>query len=93
MAQNNNSNQNSNMPKLADMAYVYAKMKWMQGFRAFSLEGHFVKLLLYASMLENNEENQRKLQEVADEYHSAGWQFQLRNPSNNKVVFETQLAA
>ena len=38
MAQNNNSNQNSNMPKLADMAYVYAKMKWMQGFLTDTLE-------------------------------------------------------
>ena len=77
--------------KLAEMAYVYAKMKWMKTFKAFDLEGNFVGNLIYCSMLQDTEENRQKLQRLADTNKTAKWQFQLRKPSNNSVVFETIL--
>lgn len=73
--------------------YVYAKMKWMKGFQAFDLEGFFVRCKIYASLLENSEENQRKLQQLAKDNKSAGFQFQLRKPETDKVLFQTILPA
>lgn len=82
---------NSGIRKIADMYYVYAKMKWMRTFKAFDLDGFFPGKLIYASLLENSEENQVKLQHLADDNRTANWQFQLRTP-NNTVVFETRLS-
>ena len=69
--------------------YVYAKMKWMRTFKAFDLNGFFPGKLIFASLLLNSEENRRKLQELAEKNSYAQWQFQLRNPTTNKVLFET----
>lgn len=69
--------------------YVYAKMKWMRTFKAFDLEGFFPGKLIFASLLLNSEENRRKLQKLAEKNSYAQWQFQLRNPATNKVLFET----
>ena len=72
--------------------YVYAKMKWMRTFKAFDLEGFFPGKLIFASLLLNSEENRRKLQKLAEKNSYAQWQFQLRNPATNKVLFETERA-
>lgn len=69
--------------------YVYAKMKRMRTFKAFDLEGFFPGKLIFASLLLNSKENRRKLQELAEKNSYAQWQFQLRNPATNKVLFET----
>ena len=69
--------------------YVYAKMKWMRTFKAFDLDGFFPGKLIFASLLLNSEENRRKLQQLAEKNSYAQWQFQLRNPATNKVLFET----
>ncbi len=69
--------------------YVYAKMKWMKTFKAFDLEGFFVGNLIYASLLDNTDENQKKLQQLAEDNKSAGFQFQLRLPETNKILFQT----
>ena len=69
--------------------YVYAKMKWMRTFKAFNLDGYFPGNLIFASLLLNSEENRSKLQELAAKNSRANWQFQLRNPATQKVLFET----
>lgn len=79
--------ENNNTAKLADMAYVYAKNKESKNFRGFDLEGWFVGNLIYASLLEDSEENHRTLQELADTNKKDSWMFQLRK--GNKVVFQT----
>ena len=73
--------------RLGDLAFVYAKVKWMRTFKAFSLEGFFVGNLIYATLIENSEDNHRKLQKIADEEKSKGLVFQLRK--NNKILFQT----
>ena len=75
--------------RIADLCFVYAKAKWMKTFKAFDLEGFFPGKLIFASLLLNSEENRRKLQELAEKNSYAQWQFQLRNPTTNKVLFET----
>ena len=57
-----------NSGRLADMCYVYAKTKWMQGFKAFDLGGFFAGRLIYASMLMNDSESRERLQRLADEH-------------------------
>lgn len=79
--------------KRNNSCYVYAKMKWMKGFQAFDLEGFFVRRKIYASLVENSEENQRKLQQLANDNNSAGFQFQLRQPETDKVLFQTGIPA
>lgn len=55
--------------KLAEMAYVYAKMKWMRTFKAFDLTGGcFAGNLIYASLLADSEENRNKLQQLANDF-------------------------
>ena len=61
----------------------------MRTFKAFDLEGFFPGKLIFASLLLNSEENRRKLQQLAEKNSYAQWQFQLRNPTTNKILFET----
>lgn len=77
--------------RIADLCFVYAKAKWMKGFKAFDLDGHFAGRLLYASMLEDNEDNRCKLQELADQNAYAQFQLQLRK--GDSIVFQTRLSA
>lgn len=67
---------------------VYAKFDGCKTFKAFDLnEGRTVGNLIYATLLENTEENRKKLQDLADlnkEYHL---QLQLRR--KQKVCFKT----
>lgn len=79
----------NNPMKLAEMAYVYAKMKWMRTFKAFDLTGGcFAGKLIYASMLADSEENRIKLQQLANDNATAGCIFQLRK--NDNVTFQTK---
>jgi methyl-galactoside transport system permease protein len=57
------------------------------------VDGFFVANLIFCSMIADNEENRRKLQEVADEYAGAEWQFQLRNPQTKGILYTTSLGA
>lgn len=84
---NKTENNTQTVTRIAEMCYVYAKMKWMQTFKAFDLDGFFPGKLIYASLLEDSEENRIKLQKLADDNRQAEFVFQLRK--DNKVVFQT----
>ena len=73
---------------LSGMCYVYARTSNMTSFRAFDLEGHFAGNLIFASMLHDNEDNRRKLQELATANNGIGLALQLRE-SKGKVTFQT----
>lgn len=90
---NNSQPQMEKPATIADMCYVYAKMKWMRTFKAFDLNGYFVKKLIFASMLADSSDVCTKLQQLADDNKSAGMQFQLRIPASGKVIFETSITA
>ena len=68
---------------------VYAKFDGCKCFRAFDVnEGRQVGNLIYATLVENTEETQNKLQQLADlnkEYHLV---LQLRR--NGRVRFQTK---
>lgn len=68
---------------------VYAKFDGCKSFRAFDVnEGKQVGNLIYATLVENTEETQNKLQQLADlnkEYHLV---LQLRR--NGRVRFQTK---
>lgn len=86
---NNSQPQMEKPATIADMCYVYAKMKWMRTFKAFDLTGGcFAGKLIYASMLDDSEENRIKLQQLANDNATAGWIFQLRK--NDNVTFQTK---
>ena len=72
-----------------DWYIVYTKFDGCKGFRAFDVnEGRQVGNLIYATLLENTDENQRKLQDLADlnkEYHLV---LQLRR--KGRVCFQTK---
>lgn len=71
-----------------DWYIVYAKFDGCKGFRAFDVnEGRQVGNLIYATLLENTDENQRKLQDLADMNKGCNLILQLRR--NGKVKFQT----
>ena len=71
-----------------DWYIVYAKYDGCKGFRAFDVnEGRQVGNLIYATLLENTDENQRKLQDLADLNKGCNLILQLRR--NGKVRFQT----
>jgi len=72
-----------------DWHIVYAKIDGCKTFGAFDInEGRFVGNLIYASLQENTEDNQRKLQELADMNKECHLVLQLRQ--KGKVKFETR---
>ncbi len=73
--------------RLGDLAFVYAKVKWMRTVKAFNLDGFFAGNLIFASMIEDCDDNHRKLQALADGEKTKLLQFQLRR--NGKVLFQT----
>lgn len=75
---------------IGELCFVYAKAKWMKSFKAFDLDGCFPGKLIFASMLDDSEENREKLQKLADHNRGQGIQFQLRK--GNKILFETKLS-
>ena len=72
-----------------DWHIVYAKLDGCKTFGAFDIiDGRFVGNLIYASLLENTADNQRKLQELADLNKDIHLVLQLRQ--KGKVKFGTE---
>lgn len=70
-------------------AYTYCKMDGMKSYKAFDLnDGIEVSRLIYATILDVNEENKSKLQKLADLNKSINLSIQLRVGS--KVYFTTK---
>ena len=68
---------------------VYAKFDGCKGFKAFDInEGRQVGNLIYASLIENTEENQQKLQRLADLNKECHLVLQLRR--KGRVTFQTK---
>jgi hypothetical protein len=67
---------------------VYAKFNGLKSFKAFDLgEGRVVGNIIYASLLEDTEENRCKLQELSELNRDCNLVLQLRR--KGKVVFQT----
>jgi len=67
---------------------VYARFNGSKSFRAFDLgEGRVVGNIIYASLLEDTEENRSKLQELSELNRDCNLVLQLRR--KGKVVFQT----
>ena len=67
---------------------VYAKFNGSKSFKAFDLgEGRVVGNIIYASLLEDTEENRCKLQELSELNRDCNLVLQLRR--KGKVVFQT----
>lgn len=67
---------------------VYARFNGSKSFRAFDLgEGRVVWNIIYASLLEDTEENRSKLQELSELNRDCNLVLQLRR--KGKVVFQT----
>ena len=67
---------------------VYARFNGSKSFRAFDLgEGRVVGNIIYASLLEDTEENRCKLQELSELNRDCNLVLQLRR--KGKVVFQT----
>lgn len=68
---------------------IYAKFDGCKSFRAFDIkEGTTVGNLIYASLIEDTEENRQKLQRLADLNRRCHLILQLRR--NNRVTFQTK---
>lgn len=69
-------------------AYTYVKYDGMNTFKAFDInEGCCVDRLIYATIIEVNDENKIKLQRLADMNKHINLVIQLR--VGNKIFFET----
>ena len=67
---------------------VYAKFNGSKSFKAFDLgEGRVVGNIIYASLLDDTEENRNKLQELSELNRDRNLVLQLRR--KGKVVFQT----
>lgn len=67
---------------------VYAKFNGSKSFKAFDLgEGRVVGNIIYASLLEDTEENRCKLQVLSELNRDCNLVLQLRR--KGKVVFQT----
>lgn len=67
---------------------VYARFNGCKSFKAFDLdEGRVVGNVIYASLLEDTEENRCKLQELSELNRDCDLVLQLRR--KGKVVFQT----
>lgn len=76
--------------KLKNMEWniTYAKCNGSKTYKAFDIaNGCFVGNIIYATSIENTDENRKKLQELADMNKHIKLSLQLRN--NGKVVFHT----
>ena len=71
-----------------EWSVVYARFNGSKSFRAFDLgEGRVVGNIIYASLLEDTEENRCKLQELSELNRDCNLVLQLRR--KGKVVFQT----
>jgi len=69
--------------------FTYAKCDGMKTFKAFDInEGYAVGNLIYATLVDDTQENREKLQKLADMNKEIHLVIQLRD--RNKVVFETK---
>lgn len=70
-------------------AFTYIKYDGMKSFKACDInEGYCVDRLIYATLVEVNEENKMKLQRLADMNKHINLAIQLR--VGNKIYFETK---
>lgn len=77
-------------PHKGELCYIYAKWDNNKTFQAFDLnQGRAVGNLIYATILENTQENQIKLQNLANDNKHINLILQLR-PNGQKVVFQTK---
>ena len=75
---------------LESLLYVYARYNDMKRFKAFDVNEYVtVGKLIYATLIENSDENRMKLQTLADLNKKINLKLQLRN-HNGKIVFETK---
>lgn len=75
---------------LANMLFVYVRYRGMKQFKAFDVnECVTVEKLIFATLIENSDENRKKLQALADLNKMINLKLQLRN-HNGKIVFETK---
>ena len=71
-----------------EWSVVYARFNGLKSFKAFDLgEGRVVGNIIYASLLEDTEENRCKLQELSELNRDCNLVLQLRR--KGKVVFQT----
>jgi len=67
---------------------VYAKFDGCSSYRAFDIQnGVQVYNIIYASLVENTEENRKKLQRLADNHKDVHLSIQLRK--GQRIVFQT----
>jgi hypothetical protein len=72
------------------MLFVYARFDGMKHFKAFDVNGGFaVDRLIYATLVDNSDENRIKLQKLADLNKAVNLKLQLRN-HKGIVEFETK---
>lgn len=72
-----------------DWHIIYAKFDGCRTFKAFDIkEGKAVGNLIYASLIEDTQENRQKLQRLADLNKKCHLILQLRR--NNRVTFQTK---
>lgn len=70
--------------------YLYAKWKGKCSYKAFDIaQCTSVTRLIYATIMEDNEENRAKLQRTADMNKELALSFQLRD-QNGKITFQTK---
>ena len=74
--------------RIADLHFVYVKTKDMKRFMPIDLScSTIVKNLIYASMIEDSQQNREKLQRIANDNAHLSAIFQMRQ--NNRVTFQT----
>ena len=78
------------MQKLSNLFFTYVKYNGQRNFCAFDInDGHPVRNLIYATMVEDTIENRRKLQELADVNIDIDLTIQLRD-RKGRTVFQTK---
>lgn len=78
------------MAELSNLFFTYVKYNGQKNFCAFDInEGHPVRNLIYATMVEDTIENRLKLQELADLNNDINLTIQLRD-HKGKTVFQTK---
>lgn len=78
------------MALISDLFLTYVKYNGQRTFKACDInEGVTVKNIIYASMIENTDENKSKLQNLANDNKAINLSIQLRD-LNGIVVFQTK---
>lgn len=78
----------TNNTRLSDLHFVYVKTKDMKRFMPIDLScSAIVKNLIYATMIEDTQQNREKLQRIANDNAHLSAIFQMRQ--NNRVTFQT----